>query len=131
MWDILEVFHAENRVIDDMFQLQLFRQIVGDKGLRQFIGRDGVQQVEFVNAVHRLLYRDRVKQIADRDLNARRCRSAVFSYKQANVCLALPQFLHDFCTNFARAANYQNLHCPSTVFAPHNRILLCPAQVHG
>ena len=127
MWNILELFHAEDRVIDDMFQLELFGQIVGDKGLRQFIGRDGVQQVEFVNAVHRLLYGDRVKQIADRDLNARRCRSAVLSYKQANVCLALLQFLHDFCTNFARAANYQNFHCPSIVFSPPNRILLPPS----
>jgi hypothetical protein len=35
-------------MVDDMFQFQLFGQIVDDKALRQFIGRDGVQQVELV-----------------------------------------------------------------------------------
>ena len=34
VWNILEVFHAEDRVIDDMFQLHPLGQIVGDETLR-------------------------------------------------------------------------------------------------
>jgi len=105
VWNILEAIHSEDRVIHDMLQLQPLGQIVGDEALRQFIGHDGVQQVELIHSVQRLLYRNRIKQIADRNLNPIRRRRVFFTYKQANVCLALLQFLHDFCTNFAGAAN--------------------------
>ncbi len=110
VWNILEAIHSEDRVIYDMPQLQPLGQIVGDEALRQFIRHDGVQQVELIHSVQRLLYRDRIKQIADRNLNPLRRRRVFFTYKQANVCLALLQFLHNFCTNFTGAANYQNLH---------------------
>ena len=102
--NILEVVHAEDRVIDDMFQLQPLGQIVGDKALRQFIWNDGVQQVELIHSVQRLLYGDRIEQIADRNLNPLRRWSAFLAYKQANVCPALLQLFHDFCTNYAGAA---------------------------
>ena len=48
MWNIFEVCHAEDRVMDDIFQFQLLGQIADDKALRQFIRRDGIQVVELV-----------------------------------------------------------------------------------
>ena len=65
--------------------------------------------------------------LAGRDLDARRHWSTDLSNKKSKVCLAFLQFLHDFCTNFTRPSNYQNLHRASVSQRP--RISSGRAQV--
>ena len=87
--DIFKMLHPENRVVDDMFQLQFLGQIVSDETLRQFVGRDGIQQLELIHSVHRLLYRYGIEQIAHRNLDAIRQRRSIFAHEDANICTSL------------------------------------------
>ena len=98
------MLYAKNRVVDDMFQLQLLGQIVGNETLRQFIGSDGVQQVELIHSVQRLLYRYGIKQIAHRNLYAIRQRRSLFAHENANLCTPLLQLFHHFRADTTRAA---------------------------
>jgi hypothetical protein len=102
--NILEVLHAENGVIHDMAQLQFLGQVVRDEALRQFIGKDCVQQVKLIHSGHGLLDGDRIEEIADDSLNICRSRGVALSYEKANVGFALLKLLDNFGAHAAGAA---------------------------
>ena len=45
-------------MIDDVLKLHFLREVVGDEGLREFIGRDGVEQIQLVDPVQGFLQED-------------------------------------------------------------------------
>jgi len=63
--DVLELLRLENRVIDDLFELELFCKVIGNQPLCQFVGNDSIQQVELVDPIERLTDRDRVEQVSE------------------------------------------------------------------
>jgi hypothetical protein len=87
-------------------KLYLLNAVMPDELTQGLIAYDLAKRLKLKHIV----YGGWIKQIADRDLNPLRRRSAFLTYEQADVCVALLQLFHDFCTNFAGAASHQNLH---------------------
>ena len=70
MGNVLELLHLENRVVDDLLELQLLCKVVGNQPLRQLVGNDGIQQVELVDPIERFSRRNRVQQISEEYLDS-------------------------------------------------------------
>ncbi len=85
---------------------------VRDQRLRQFVSHDGVQQKQLVDTLHGVFDRNRIKQIADGNLDA----GGQFAFfrlpasQHPDHCSALEQLLDHFASDVSRTANCQNLH---------------------
>jgi LysR family transcriptional regulator, transcriptional activator for dmlA len=116
VWNILEVLHAEDRVIDDMFQLQLLGQIVGDQALRQFIGTDGVQQVELIHSVA-------APSVRRPDRANRRSQPQRHSASQRLACVQADECLHCASAALSRLP-HQHCRCRLSLKSSSQRALL-------
>jgi hypothetical protein len=78
------------------FSFKFLREVIDDESLRQFVGSDGVEQIELVHAMKRLLHRDWIEQVAQHNLNRFGRRRFLLANQDANIRFAFLKFFHYF-----------------------------------